>query len=99
MNAAPHESGIGRGHPGTIGQGRSLHVGFLSDWSKDRLLQLRVLGFGLLQDRNIRVSIFPEGEEIFVGGEGTDAGGIGIRALRGLCLQSIRTSHTAIRVW
>jgi putative transposase len=26
MNAAPRESGIGRCHPGTIGQGRSLHV-------------------------------------------------------------------------
>ena len=32
------------------------------------LLQLRVLGFGLLQDRNIRVGVFPELEEIFVDG-------------------------------
>src|SRR5215470_8495049 len=30
------------------------------------LLQLRVLGFGLLQDGDVGVGIFPEGEEIFV---------------------------------
>jgi hypothetical protein len=36
----------------------------------------------LLQDGNIRVSVFPEGEEIFVGGERPDAGGIGIGSLR-----------------
>src|ERR1022692_4492363 len=30
------------------------------------LLQLRVLCLGLLQDGDVRVSIFPEGEEIFI---------------------------------
>src|ERR1700733_6163056 len=33
------------------------------------LLQLRVLRFGLLQDRNVRVGVFPEDEQIFVGCE------------------------------
>jgi hypothetical protein len=33
-----------------------------------RLLQLRVLDFGFLQDRDVGVGVFPEGEEIFVGG-------------------------------
>jgi len=31
------------------------------------LLQLRVLGLGFLQDGNVGVGVFPEGEEIFVG--------------------------------
>jgi len=35
----------------------------------EQLLQLRVLGFGLLQDGNVGVGVFPEGEEVFVGGE------------------------------
>jgi len=30
-------------------------------------LQLRVPGLGLLQDGNVGVGVFPEGEEIFVG--------------------------------
>jgi hypothetical protein len=33
------------------------------------LLQLRVLGLGLLQDGDIGVGIFPERKEILVGGE------------------------------
>jgi len=33
------------------------------------LFQLRVLRFGLLQDGNFGVGVFPEGEEILVGGE------------------------------
>jgi len=44
------------------------------------LLQLRVLGFGLLVNRDVGVGVFPEGEEVFVGGEGADTGGVGIRA-------------------
>jgi hypothetical protein len=44
----------------------------------DELLQPRVLGFGLLQDGDVGVGVFPESEKIFVGGECTDAGGIGI---------------------
>jgi len=33
-------------------------------------LHLRVLGFGLLQDGDVGVGVFPEGEEILVGGTG-----------------------------
>jgi hypothetical protein len=40
-------------------------------------LQLRVLGFRFLQDGDVEVSVFPEGEEILVGGKCPDAGGIG----------------------
>src|SRR5271170_5340840 len=58
------------------------------------LLQLRILRLGLLQDGNVRVGVFPEGEEIFVGGEGPDAGGGGIRSLRSSRLQGVGTSHS-----
>jgi hypothetical protein len=55
---------------------------FLVSWDRRRhLLQLRVLGFGLLVDGNVGVGDFPEGEEILVGGERPDAGGISICAL------------------
>jgi len=46
------------------------------------LLQLRVLGFGLLQDGDVGVGIFPEGEKVFVGGECADTLGICISTLR-----------------
>jgi len=45
----------------------------------ESLLQPCVLGFGLLQDGDVGVGIFPKGEEILVSGERPDAGGIGIR--------------------
>jgi len=54
-------------------------------------MQLRVLGLGFFQDGDVGVGIFPEGEEIFVSGKRTNAGGIGIRSLRGSRLQGIRT--------
>ena len=59
---------------GTATGSRSLDAGS----SSVQLLQLRVLRFGLLQDGDIGVGVFPEGEEIFVGGECPDTGGIGI---------------------
>jgi len=40
-------------------------------------------------DVGVGVGVFPECEEVFVGGERTDAGGIGIRSLRGSRLQGI----------
>jgi len=46
-------------------------------------LELRVLRFGFLQDGNVGVGVFPQRKKIFVGGERPNAGGIGIRALRG----------------
>ncbi len=60
-------------------------------------MQLCVFGFGLLQDGDVGVGVFPEREEIFVGGKGSDASGIGIRALRGSRLQSIRPCHSQMR--
>ena len=38
------------------------------------LLQLRPLRFGFLQDGDVGVGVFPEGEEIFVDGERPEAG-------------------------
>jgi hypothetical protein len=61
------------------------------------LLQLRVVGFGLLQDGDVRVGVFPEREEILVGGERPDAGGVGIRSLRSSRLQGVGTSHAQMR--
>ena len=52
-------------------------------------MQLRVLGFGLLQDADVGVGVFPEGEEIFVGGEGASAGEVSLGALP-LCLKISR---------
>src|SRR5208282_4374294 len=61
------------------------------------LLQLRALRFGLLQDGDVGVGVFPKGEEILVGGERADAGGIGIRSLRGSRLQGVCASHSQMR--
>jgi hypothetical protein len=62
------------------------------------LFQLRVLGFGLLQDGDVGVGVFPEGEEIFVGGERTNAGDIGVRALRSSRLQGVGASYSQMRL-
>jgi hypothetical protein len=58
------------------------------------LLQLCVLSFGLLEDGDVGVGVFPEREEAFVSGERPNAGGVGIRALRGSRLQSVGAPHT-----
>jgi hypothetical protein len=42
------------------------------------LLQLRVLCLGFFQDRDVGIGVLPEREEISVGSECPDAGGIGI---------------------
>src|SRR5580700_9291177 len=60
-------------------------------------LQLRVLGFGLLQDGDVWIGVLPEGEEVFVGSKRPNAGAIGIRPLRGSRLQGVRTSHSQRR--
>ena len=54
-------------------------------------------GLGFLQDGDVGVGVFPEGEEILVGGKRTNAGGIGIRSLRSSRLQSIGPSHSQMR--
>ena len=46
------------------------------------LLQVRILRPGLLQDRDVRIGVFPKREKVFVGGECADAGSIGIGPLR-----------------
>src|ERR1022692_153592 len=88
-------SGFSRG---TVSPRRSTCYQVLSGSSsrelKLRLLQLRVLAFGLFQDGDVGVGILPEREEIFVGGERADAGGIDIRPLRGSLLQNAGTSHS-----
>src|ERR1039457_5712710 len=63
------------------------------------LLQLCILRLGFLQDGDVGVGVgvFPEREEIFVDGERTDAGGVGIRSLRGSRLQGIGTSNAQMR--
>jgi hypothetical protein len=40
----------------------------------------------LLQDGNVGVGVFPQGEEFFVGGAGFGEGGVAINALRGFRL-------------
>src|ERR1019366_7891374 len=61
------------------------------------LLQRRVLGFGFLQDGDVGIGVFPEGEKIFVGGECPPASGIGVRSFRCSRLQGIRASHSQMR--
>src|ERR1700694_1100681 len=46
-------------------------------------LQLRVLRLGFLQDRDVGVGVFPEGEEVLIGGA----------SLGGVSLQRVRTSQ------
>ena len=47
-----------------------------------------------LQDGDVGVGVFPEGEEILVSCERQDLGGIGILSLRGLRLQGIDASQS-----
>ncbi len=61
------------------------------------LLQPCVLGLGFFQDGDVGVGVFPEGEEVFVSGESTDLGGIGICTLGRSCLQSIRPRQAQTR--
>jgi hypothetical protein len=61
------------------------------------LLQPCVLRLGLLQDGDVGVSVFPEGEEVFVGCQCPDTGGVGISSLRGSRLQCVRTRHAQMR--
>jgi hypothetical protein len=67
------------------------------DFGESPSLQLRVLGFCLLIEGDISVSVFPEGEEVFVGGQRSHASGIGVSALRSFGLQGIGTSHAQMR--
>jgi hypothetical protein len=46
----------------------------------DLLLQLRVFGFRFFQDGDVGIGVFPEREEVIVGSQCPDAGGIRIRS-------------------
>jgi hypothetical protein len=56
-------------HPGGIPQCRAKPAAKPGDLRRliPLLFQLGVFGPGLLQDRDVRVGVFPEGEEIIVG--------------------------------
>jgi hypothetical protein len=69
--------------------GKSLHDSFL--------LQLFVFCLRHLEDRYVGISIFPEGEEVFVSGQRPDAGSIGICALRISRLQRVCPRNTKPR--
>lgn len=58
------------------------------------LLQLRVFCPGLFQHGDIGVGVFPEGEEVLIGGECSRAGGVGVITLSGSCLRGVRTRQT-----
>ena len=62
-----------------------------------KLLQLRVFRLGGSENGNVGVGVFPQSEEIFVGGERSDASCVGFRSLRGLGLQSICARHPETR--
>jgi hypothetical protein len=51
----------------------------------------------LASDGDVGIGVFPEDEEVLVGGERPNAGGVGIRSLRGSRLQSVGTSHAQMR--
>src|SRR5208282_952674 len=70
-----------------VGQRETSIAGY--EHKRGRLLQLRVLGFGLLQDGDVAIGIFPESEEVFVSGERPHAGSISISALRSFRLQPV----------
>ena len=61
------------------------------------LVELHILRFGLLQDGDVRISVFPQCEEIPVGGEGSGAGSIGCDSLVCPRLQRIRTRESEVR--
>ena len=73
---------------------RSTLSTFTKHTVRHKSLQLCVLGFGLLQDGDVGIGVFPEREEVFVGSECPDTGGVGIGSLRGSRLQGIGTSHS-----
>jgi hypothetical protein len=60
-------------------------------------LQLRILHFGLLQDGDVGISIFPKRKKIFISRQRPHSRSIGIRALRSPRLQSVSPSHAQMR--
>src|SRR5208337_109036 len=85
--ARNHRQGVRRGHNSGLPTAKStaVRVLFVSPCSESEplraLLQLCVLRFRLLQDRNIGIGVFPEGEKIPVGGESPGVGSVGFNSL------------------
>ena len=56
-----------------------------------------VFSLCFFQDGDIGIGVFPEGEEIFVGGERAHAGGIGVGSLRSSRLHGVGASQSEMR--
>ena len=67
MTDYPTNRALGRVNPNNHDQSKAVSLGL------GRLLQLPVLRFRSEEDRNIRIGVFPQCKEIFVGGERPDA--------------------------
>ena len=63
---------------------------------KQRLLEFGEFGFGGEEEGDFGVGVFPKGEEIFVGGEGADASGVGIGAGGIFGLERVGASDTEV---
>src|SRR5215469_17336947 len=61
------------------------------------LLQLCVLRLGFFQDGYVWIGVFPKREKVLVRGQSSDAGGIGIRALRCSSLQRVCPGQAEMR--
>jgi hypothetical protein len=64
LSGNPTNRALGWDDPNNYGQSKTVSLGL------GRLLQLGVFRFGFFQDGNIGISVFPQCEEIFVGGAG-----------------------------
>src|SRR5262249_19748113 len=60
---------------------------------KPALLQFRVLGFGLLQDGDVGIGVFPKHVEIVVSRSSSSSGGIRISSSRSCGLQRVCPRH------
>src|SRR6516225_1065353 len=63
----------------------------------ESLLNPRIFRLRLQVDGNVRVGILPQGQEVFIRRQCTDAGGVGIRAGSVLRLQGIGARHAEVR--
>ena len=68
-----------------------------SNKSQSESLQLRVLGFGFFQNGDVGIGVFPQREELFVGGEGMQPGRIAARAGGTSRLQRVSACDTQMR--
>ena len=69
-----------RGRDGDASSVCGLAAEKMRESKRTELLQFCVFGFGFFEDWDVGVGVFPEGQKVFVGGEGADAGSVGIGA-------------------